>query len=367
MSSTYTPGERITRIPRVLRIGEPPVGTLPMGLRSDPPLVMHVRDGTGWVDSPETADLVTEYLRSRDHREVADGEYIRRLSEIDRSPAPPLLLDRLDPLGPSMLYGPGDIGKGTTASAWATRLTQAGMNVLILDYEDHPEEWARRIWGLGGEDVTDRIVHVSPLRQWGGPIWAHADRIRDLAEEEGRDYVIIDSVAFAAVGGDVSSPGAPTNYGSALQGIGLPSLSLGHVNRAHDARYPFGSVFWHNTMRITWSLMPKGDERILVSRKANNYAKPPASSIDFTWWEGDLREVSETPAVWTLLDRIAEALAVIDAGTPTDIADTLNEGVEEGEQTSRQTVAATLSRDLKRNGETSRFTVGGGQWTLRRA
>lgn len=289
--------------------------------------------------------------------------HVQRLAAIDRSPAPPLLLDRLDPLGPTILYGPGDIGKGTLASSWATRLQAAGRRVLILDYEDHPEEWARRIFGLGGADAVADIVHVPPLREWGGPLWKHADGVRKLAEAEGRDFVIIDSAAMAAAGIDPSSPEAPQLISSGLQEVGLPSLTLAHVNRAHDARYPFGSVFWHNLARVTWSFMPKGEERILVCRKANNYAKPGASTVTATWHMGVLGEVAERLAAWGLLDRIAEVLADGPAA-PRDIATTLNEGVPDGEKTSRQTVAATLSRGLAKD-RAFRFTVADGEWSLR--
>jgi len=293
--------------------------------------------------------------------------FVRRLSEIDRSAPPPLLLDRLDPLGPTIEYGPGGIGKGAVASSWAARLAVDGHRVLILDYEDHPEEWARRIYGLAGEEAVESIVHVSPLRQWGGAIWTHAAEVRALADAEDRDYLIVDSAVMACAGTDVSSPDAPSLYAGALQAIGLPSLTLAHVNRAHDARYPFGSVFWHNLARVTWSLMPKGEERILVARKHNNYAKPGASSVVLTWHDGLLREVWEKPAAWTLLDRIAEVLADGEPRTPSGLADALNEDVEQGEQTSRQTIAATLSRDLKRSGTASRFTVEDGKWKLREA
>jgi hypothetical protein len=325
---------------------------------------METRDGrTLYAGTPEFEAYAAE--RAAASRGKGPSSHVRRLSDIDRSPAPPLLLDRLDPLGPTVLYGPGDIGKGTVASSWATRLLADGHRPLLLDYEDHPEEWARRVFGLGGADAVADIVHVPPLREWGGPLWRHAEDVRKLAEREGRSFVIIDSAAMAAAGIDPSSPEAPQLLAAGLQTIGLPSLTLAHVNRAHDARYPFGSVFWHNLARVTWSLMPKGEERILVCRKANNYAKPRAASVSATWHMGVLGEVAERPAVFTLLDRIDDVLADGLGRTPTDIAAMLNDGAAEGERTSVQSVSGVLSRDLKNRGAASRFTVADGRWTLR--
>ena len=319
-------------------------------------LPMETRDGRRLVTgTPEFEALVAERRRVRSN--------IHHLSELDRSPAPPLLLDRLDPLGPTITYGPGGIGKGVLAASWAARLRQEGQKVLILDYEDHPEEWARRVYGLAGDAAMD-ILHVPALREWGGAIWTHAESVREFVEAEGITYLIIDSAVMACAGTDPSSPDAPTMYSSGLQVIGVPSLTLAHVNRAHDARYPFGSVFWHNLARITWSLMPKGDERILVGRKHNNYAPPGAASVTSTWQDGVLREVWEKPAVWSLLDRIAEALAD-GPMSPRDITAVLNDGVLPDEKTSRNSVTGVLSRDLKANGTSSRFTVLDGLWTVR--
>ena len=32
---------------------------------------------------------------------------------------------------------------------------------------------------------------------------------------------------------------------------------LAHVTKMHDARYPYGSVYWHNVPRVSWSFMPR--------------------------------------------------------------------------------------------------------------
>jgi hypothetical protein len=311
--------------------------------------------------------LRVEFKRRR-QRAGADvpGTFIKKLSQADRTPPPPLILNRLDPSNASLLFGPGDIGKGTLASYWITGLQRLGHRILLLDYESHEEEWARRIWGLEGDAALADTTHVSPSREWGGAIWDHTAEIIELVLAEGITFLIVDSAGMACGGLDPSKPDAPLQFGTALQQIGLPSLTLAHVTKAHDARYPYGSVYWHNVPRMSWSLMPKGPDRILVCRKANNYEKPAASAVTFTYQDRVLREVWERPADWTLEDRIAEVLADPQPRTPTEIAAILNDGVEKAEATSSHSVSGTLSRGLKRAGTDSRFTVTqGGRWSLR--
>ena len=48
-------------------------------------------------------------------------------------------------------------------------------------------------------------------------------------------------------------PEAPGQFFAAIARIGLPSLTLAHVTGAGDLSKPFGSVFWHNLARVTWS------------------------------------------------------------------------------------------------------------------
>jgi hypothetical protein len=294
------------------------------------------------------------------------GTFIKHLNEADRTPPPDLLLNRLDPAKATVLFGPGDIGKGTTACSWIVRMHKLGYRVLIADYESNEEEWARRIYGLGGIDVLNDTIHISPSREWGGAIWDHVDKLQEQVEKEDRTYLVIDSAGMACGGLDPSKPEAAIQYGAAIQQIGIPSLTLAHVTKAHDARYPYGSVYWHNIPRMSWSLMPKSQDKLLVCRKANNYEKPGASTITFEYYNRILGEVNERPAEWTLEERIAEILADGEAKTPTAIAAAISEDAEPGDETKANIVSATLSKGLKRAGMAYKFTAtGGGKWALR--
>jgi hypothetical protein len=238
-------------------------------------------------------------------------------------------------------------------------VTRHEKRVLVLDSEDHGGEWRRRVEGLAGPGVLDDILWIAPLRDGHGPIWTSAEAIRDYALANDVDYIVVDSAAYACSGGDPSKAEIAIQYGAALQVIGIPSLTLAHVTKLHDARYPFGSAFWLSSTRAGWSLMPKGEDVLLVCRKASNYQKPGASTVTMTWFENILREVNERAAHLTLADRIAEILAD-GPMTPTAITAALNEGVQADEHVSANTVRRTLNR-----GVGSRFTVDGdARWSL---
>lgn len=276
------------------------------------------------------------------------------LSSLDRTPPAPLLLDRLDPHESTILFGPGDIGKGTLACSWIAQLVASDLRVLVLDYEDHGGEWARRIAGLAGDDALGAVLWAAPLADGLGPIWTHADTIRAFIVAQDVDYIVIDSAVYACSGADPSKAEVAILYGAALQVIATPSLTLAHVTKLHDPRYPFGSAFWHNSARVSWSMMPKGDDVLLACRKSNNYRKPSAQVVTVTWHEDVLREVREKPAVWALEDRIAEVLADGPL-SPVAIAAALNDGLDPSEQTPRSSIRNVLSRSLRRSG--GRFTV----------
>lgn len=343
--------ERLTNVAAALRWIEPPADAF-----------------KGWdaadADSDTIARLVSEAGPIPAPEPNADSF---TLAMLDRTPPPPLLLDRLDPLESTILYGPGGVGKGTLTVRWIVDLvTIREVRVLVLDYENHGPEWARRVFGLAGVDVLSSVEWRAPLAEARGPIWDHADWIRDTCARLGIGYVVIDSAIMACGGQDPLKPETPGHFNAAIQQLGLPSLTLAHVTKLHDARYPFGSVFWHNLARVTWSLMPKGEDIILTCRKANNYLKPSPQAITTTWHEGALGEVSERPAMFSLLDRLADALDDGEPKTVSQLAALLNDGLDASEHTSSNAIRAVFSRDLTRNGKASRFTIDGAKrWSLR--
>jgi hypothetical protein len=288
----------------------------------------------------------------------------RLLAEISTAPPPPLLIERLDPEGHTILYGTGGVGKGVLATFWIVRLVGDGAKVLILDYENHPNEWARRVMGLGGRDVLARVTHVAPLTApWQGdrgPLWEQTTEIRELAHAMGTTYLVIDSIVTACAGLDPTKPEAAALYAGGLEYIGLPALSLGHVNRADDMRYPFGSIFWHNLARTTWSLKRNGERAILQHQKHNNYAALGRFIVQTTWRGDLLGEVSEVAYGGFLADRIEDALEG-GALTVADILEKLNADLEEDEDPLKaDSVRTAMRRGIKATARRpQRFTVDG--------
>lgn len=283
------------------------------------------------------------------------------LAEISTAPPAPLLCGRLDPASHTILYGTGGVGKGTFACYLITRLVASGHRVLILDYENHGGEWARRYHGLAGRDGSDQVLWVAPLTaSWGGrrgAIWKQAADVRELAMAFGATYVVIDSIVPACGGSDPMDPGTVALYAGALELLGIPVLSLGHVTKADDLRYPFGSVFWHNLARVTWSLHKDGERVVLTHRKSNNYANQGRTVVTVTWFDGLPRDVAEQTYSAVVADRIAEVLGN-DSLAVAMIVARLNSDLEEGEQPFKaNTVRTALRRGI--SSKPKRFTVEG--------
>jgi hypothetical protein len=283
------------------------------------------------------------------------------LADISTAPPAPLLCGRLDPASHTILYGTGGVGKGTYACYLITRLVAVGHRVLILDYENHGDEWSRRYHGLAGQEGSEHVLWVAPLTSgWSGrrgAIWQQVTDVRELAMLFGATYVVIDSIVPACGGSDPMDPGTVALYAGALEYLGLPVLSLAHVTKADDLRYPFGSVFWHNLARVTWSLHRDGERVILTHRKANSYANQGKTVVTVTWRDGLPRDVAEQAFSVVVADRIEEVL--VDASLAVGaIVTRLNGDLEEGEQPIKaDTVRAALRRGL--GSEPKRFTVEG--------
>lgn len=262
------------------------------------------------------------------------------LSGIDTSPPPPMLIDRLDPNGHTILYGTGGVGKGALACWWIVQLARIGYRVLILDYEKHPEEWSRRIASLDRRvHETDMIRHLAP----SDPIKRAATEIAWTCETHDLDLIIVDS-AVMACGADPLKPEAAAEYASALLDIGRPVLSLAHVTKVDDSRYPFGSIFWHNLARTTWSLTGDEGETLLRHRKHNNYQGLGSFSLAITWSEeGQLQEVWERGYNMTIL---ARALDVLTAG-PAMLAEILTAiNDDEHKPVARESLRRTLAKAI---------------------
>lgn len=291
------------------------------------------------------------------------------LTRIPHDPPPPLLLDRLDPTDATVLFGDGGAGKGTIASSWIVGLTMLGRRVLVLDYENHPDEWSRRIHALGGVEAAAEVLHVSPVSpRWQGArgaIWDHADDIRALVEATEADYLVVDSAVPACGATNPLDPEAPGQYFAAIARIGLPSLTLAHATKAGELRFPFGSVFWHNLCRLSWAAQKQGGEDsghsvLLTHRKGNNVARQGRYIVTVTWHDGVPREVDEQAYSAKLSELIDEALAGGSLSV-NEIVARLNADLDaEDPRIKPDSVRAALRRGV--SAKPQRFTVKNDRW-----
>jgi len=282
---------------------------------------------------------------------------VRCLADEEPTPVRPYLIGRLDAEGATCLYGTGDTGKGVIASEWIAELVRAGHRVLIVDYESHRDEWTRRIEALGGPEVRRGVFHVVP--PWGGSIWHHAAELGAIAERLEASYLVIDSAVPACRTADPLKPEAAGLYASALARIGRPSLTLAHATKADDLRYPFGSVFWHNLARTTWSAKRTGADGhrvILQHRKHNNHPAMGRFLLTVEWWDDLPREVRLQHYTAAIADRLAQTLAEDGPGTVPRLVGRLNAEDEE-EPVKPDTVSKALRRGLK--ADPKRWTVTG--------
>jgi hypothetical protein len=192
-------------------------------------------------------------------------------------------------------------------------------HVLYADFEFSGEDHRDRLERLCGSDMPD-ILYVRCER----PMVAEADRLRRIAREYGRDYLVSDSVAFATDGPPEAAEAASAYY-RALRQIGLPSLNVAHTTKAEGAdQKPFGSAFWANGARATWYVKRSGEtagDRVTVAlfnRKPPSVGRArPAVGFEFSFTEGTttITEVGADSAAdladkLPVRDRIRRALSL---------------------------------------------------------
>lgn len=287
--------------------------------------------------------------RERDHADEAAMCGARFIEDIPGGPPLPLLVGRIAPEGHTVLYGTGGSGKGTLSASWAVRLVRDGHVVLVVDYEHHPSEWARRIQSLGGLDLRPHaVVYVSPTSpEWRGPrgsIWEQDDALARVADHFGASVIIIDSTVLACGPADPMKPETAGQYAGAIVRLGRPTLSLTHVTKADDLRYPFGSVYWHNLARVSWSLGTSQDGLVLVNRKANSYRDRGRFGVRVEYAGDDLPTVlTEHPVRASVGDLIEEVL--VGWKSPVEVVGILNDRRTDSEAPIKDdSVRAALAR-----------------------
>jgi len=226
------------------------------------------------------------------------GEAAVLLRDVPR-PAPDAVLDveglRLLKQHPVILFGDGGAAKSYLALFVAGRLAQAGLRVGLFD------------WELAGEDHRERLERLfgpemPPVwyRRCRHPLIVELDSLRRLVRHERLEYLIYDSVAFAAHDKPEDAASA-LRYFSATRQIGPGSLHVAHVTKSESGEdKPFGSAYWHNSARATYFMKRAGESTDhgamtigVFNRKANLGALLPAFALQFTF-EGERTIVRRT-------------------------------------------------------------------------
>jgi hypothetical protein len=302
----------------------------------------------------------------------------RWLSEVDASPPPPRLLGRGDAKGLSLLFGPSGVGKGVQISHDIVELVRMGFRPLLVDYESHADEYARRISALGGPDVVSEVLVVTPIDRefWkgpSGPLWDVAAPLRALVDKHDRTVMIVDSLGPACMGMGMNDPETPQRFTEAAQRICPLTVAIGQVNRAGDLSAPFGSVFWKYWSRAMWSAeRAPGRDRdnlqsiLLTDRKANNYTRAERVLVSVEWQDNLPIGGSEQPYALAMADQV-EAVISMRSLTVAEIVEVLNEEIdEESHYVKADSVRKALRRGL--NATPPRFAVEGkgstAKWSL---
>ena len=261
----------------------------------------------------------------------------RTLADIDDAPPAPLILGMLEPTGPTLAYAAPGVGKGTTGS-WIIRECQAlGMRPAIYDAETRPREWSRRCAGLGVD--RSRVAYVTPAdlgpKYAGRPLWESAPVLGKSLSACGADLLLVDSILPAcAVGEDRlrSDAQTPFLFVSALEALGIPSLSFGHTPKGSPEGDPFGSFAWIAAMRLTWIGARAEGEGHRVRwrpRKRNERGHVPGLLLTFAYDEaGRLCGVTREDDEESTRDRLLAALV----GGPRSAGDLADELLEDDDE-----------------------------------
>ena len=228
--------------------------------------ITHAAEVGGEAAVVAAVEDAMEVVRERKH----DGSEIGMLdlSQFRLGPPPPYI-GWVAPEGTTILYGDGGDGKGwIAASAIRDLIDRHKIKTAILDFENHPTEWAYRLDKLGVR--LNEVVYIQPS---GTMVhWADA-RAAAMLHEAGIGFLVVDSATYASNPEDPYSPQTAMNYKQARLRLGnLPTLLLAHTSKSSSSSI-YGSVFWRNEARLTWNLKRdySNGQRSITCMKANAY------------------------------------------------------------------------------------------------
>lgn len=218
---------------------------------------------------------------------------------------------------PVIVFGDGGAAKSYLSLYVAGRLAQRGLRVGLADWELAGEDHRERLECLFGPDMP-----AVWYRRCRHPLIIELDSLRRFAHKEQLDYLVYDSVAFAAHDKPEAAESA-LRYFAAVRQIGGGSLHVAHTTKAEGGdQKPFGSAFWHNAARSTYFMQRSSEsadgQNITVgvwNRKANLGALAAPFGFRFTFDPGqttitrtNLADVQDLAEKLPIRQRVAHLL-----------------------------------------------------------
>lgn len=222
----------------------------------------------------------------------------------------------------TILFGPGGTMKSYLALFALGQLAIAGAHVGFVDWELDAPDHSLRDQLLHGAARPE--IHYLRAEQ---PLVYELPRIQQWKHDHGLEFLVADSVAYGTAGKGEDSESTMA-YIRALRALNCGVLAVAHVrkdgqNPTEAEKFPFGSIFWHNSARCTWFV--KDSEQALndsttktiglFNRKMNLSAKLPAVgfAIDFDaaavrFSRVDVRDVQDLASSLPLWQRIREVV-----------------------------------------------------------
>ncbi len=206
--------------------------------------------------------------------------------------------------GPAFLFGMGDAGKTFLALIICLVVASGSefmgeqavtTKVLYIDYEATAHRLRRRLEALAkgmGIPVPSGIYY------WPGrgiPLPEQVASLRKKIVREGIGLVVVDSVAMAS-GGRAEASEIAVAYMNSLGKLKVPSLSIAHVTKEEGDKWPFGSVVYHNSARLTWNAkrVQEEEENVihcgLFNRKSNDDKKTAPMALQLLFTVDDQRQ-----------------------------------------------------------------------------
>lgn len=302
-------------------------------------------------------------------RAYRQADPIRTVAELPEAAGPEaFLIEDVLPLGePTILFGDGSSGKTMVAysmalavlfgGAWLGKPVATHGPVLIVDYETGNgmttrHRLARLLRGMGLDPaiLPDLPIYFKEAR--GVPLVDLAPELRDFVREKDVQLVIVDAGGDAC-GGEPENAGTTLAYFNALARVGTTSITIHHtVNPDNPSAIyrPFGSRYWHNRARRTWSFEKAGDDggdtaiEVLMSCRKSNGTRPKPMPVTIAFNDpGGPIELQAEPLATSSFDhakpvrqRIIDHLAANGATTIALISKNL--------EIRRDTVEKTLKR-----------------------